>query len=671
MIKHASDILSMIDENRQAFMRYTIARIRELLRNLPQSRSDLFHILPFLLHVNGRRFPGYVDSDRDFYGIFRFEQSGFYKVALRLLGLGTDKLKSILPRKRMIHGVYLMGSAGTLTQTGNSDFDFWVIVREDEMGAGLLTLLEKKLRSIERWCREKHGQDVTFFIMDINRLKQNEFSTVDGESSGSAQRTLLKDEFYRTFIMIAGKIPLWAVAPPGLGEEEFALFIESMDTAEADMEHYIDTGHLYGIDSRECLGALLWQVYKARKDPVKSLIKSSLCACYALMGGEDSAHLVSTEVRSRFSRARIDDYQDDPYALVFEKIMEFYRDMNDTEGLELIRQCIFLRLSSYPLMIRPDEQSPKGRMLARFVKEWNPDAETRERLMNFSELSEIEKITFEDRILDKLSFLYELILRSSDDENTVLFMKKDDLEILKNRTAAFLRKKPGKIARCSSFLRAQSGKIRFSLTQKAGIKGEEFWAVHECHDTDSRNADKIVFTCDGYLHALGFLFSNLLHTAMGDAKPSFFDEIVEFFHDVFQSPDDVFFKPAVFDHVLVLLKASSHKGELGSVEILSSNSWGEFHYDSMDVSAIESPEGKCYKITELLAPFRSNVSDVRLKFLVFPRDALKDFPYVRSLMSMTAIVEDKKTDTDRSVSARREDESEKPRKKTKPFLDLL
>jgi adenylate cyclase class 1 len=203
--------------------------------------------------------------------------------------------------------------------------------------------------------------------------------------------------------MIAGKIPLWAVLPPDLSEDETQRFMAAMADSEISMEDYIDTGHLKAIDSRECLGALLWQVYKARKDPVKSLIKSSLASSYAFMDDDDS-NLVSAQIRKRFESASIDDYQDDPYTLVFETIMDFYRDMNDEDGLELIRQCIFLRLWSYPLMVEPVESSPKGRLMIRFLDQWKPARETIGRLTHFDLLSEREKIAFEDRIFDKLSF---------------------------------------------------------------------------------------------------------------------------------------------------------------------------------------------------------------------------------------------------------------------------
>ncbi|MFA6009719.1 MAG: class I adenylate cyclase [Desulfobacteraceae bacterium] len=665
-MEQTSDIPRIIDENRQAFMRYTIARLRELLRNLPQARLDLFHILPFLLHVNNNRLPGYVESELEFYGIFRFERAGFFKAAVRLLNLPDDVLKRLMPVETPIIGLYLMGSAGTLTQTGRSDFDFWVIVREDQLGPEKMKLLERKLKVIEAWCQRKHKQDVTFFIMDIEKLRQNDFSTVDGESSGSAQKTLLKDEFYRTFIMIAGKIPLWAVLPPDLSEDEIPRFMAAMADSDVSMEDYIDTGCLKAIDNRECLGALLWQVYKARKDPVKSLIKSSLAASYAFMD-DDGSNLVSTQVRNRFKSASIDDYQDDPYTLVFETIMDFYSDMNDEDGLELIRQCIFLRLWSYPQMIEPDEHSPKDRLLARFLGRWKPDRKTLDRLICFHLLSERERIAFEDRIFDKLSFLYELVLRSADEDKAKFFMKKEDITILKNRTAAFLQKKAGKMPRCSTWLQVRSGEMRFLMSNIVSPQGEEAFVLYE----ESTGPDQPFYTSTSYLGLMGFLFANRLDPKAVFDPPQRYGEIVAFFQGVFPRPDHIYSGPAYPERTLALLKAPSRNGDLESVDILSSNSWGEFYYTSIDVSAIESPEGKCYKITEFITPFRSGKSESKLEYLVFPPDALTHFPYEFSLKSMAGKAEESGQTAEKKAPDRTLEKVELPRTKPKPFLDLL
>lgn len=592
---------AVIEENRNAFMAYTIARLRELLRNLSPDRADLFQSLPFLIHINLPGFPGYLPADHPFYGITRFEQSGFFKHALRHFKLDPETLEKKPHDEAAILGLYLMGSAGTLTQTRNSDFDFWVIVEEERLGPTGLKLLGQKLTLIETWCRQHHQQDVTFFIMDIAKLRRNEFSTVSGESSGSAQRTLLKDEFYRTFIMIAGKIPLWAVLPPDIPEHIPAEAILSLSN-----EDYIDTGDLTGIDSRECLGAVLWQVYKARKDPVKSLIKSSLAAFYAF-NASDSGSLISARVKAAFSKTKLDDYLCDPYVTVFDAIISFYTDMDDRQGLTLIRQCIILRLLSYPIIEIPDTASPKGRLLARFVESWDQGRADLERLSSARSWSENDRIAFEDTLFDKLSFLFELIFRSTEDDGAVITMNAEDLTILKNRTAAFVQKKPGKIPRCSTFLRVKARDLSLWVGPTRDQKGS--WSVYGQGDPVP------LFTGPEYLKTLGWIFANTLNQARFITRPRNFLRIKAFLDGLFPLTDTVFSTPPQIKRIVILFKGSE-PGIWSAADHLIINSWGEFYFDSIELSDLESLEQKCYKTAEFIFASQLKNPDSNLEYLI-------------------------------------------------------
>ncbi len=55
-------IASAIQQNRAYFISYNIAHLRELIRYLSAEKFELFHTLPFLLHVNSPKFPGYVSD---------------------------------------------------------------------------------------------------------------------------------------------------------------------------------------------------------------------------------------------------------------------------------------------------------------------------------------------------------------------------------------------------------------------------------------------------------------------------------------------------------------------------------------------------------------------------------------------------------------------------------
>ena len=69
---------------------------------------------------------------------------------------------------------------------------------------------------MENMAYKQFDTKATFFLVDILKAKNNDFGDSTIESSGSAQTRLLKEEFYRTMIYVAGKIPLWSVLPTAI-----------------------------------------------------------------------------------------------------------------------------------------------------------------------------------------------------------------------------------------------------------------------------------------------------------------------------------------------------------------------------------------------------------------------------------------------------------------------
>ena len=224
-MKEADVHLQSIQQRKSAFISYNISRLRELIRYLTPKKLELFDIIPLLMHVNLPGLPGYLDTPEPPIGIYRFYGSGFHKRAVKRLRIKDAESLSAAPTRYDIHGIYLMGSSGTIGQTDFSDFDYWLLIDKETLGEEKLSKLRIKLVEIERWSLEIYRHSVKFFAVDIQDLRNNVFSAVDTESSGSAQKTLLKEEFYRTFILIAGRIPYWAVLPPGLEDNDYRLWI--------------------------------------------------------------------------------------------------------------------------------------------------------------------------------------------------------------------------------------------------------------------------------------------------------------------------------------------------------------------------------------------------------------------------------------------------------------
>ncbi len=72
--------------------------------------------------------------------------------------------------------------------------------------------------------------------MDKKGIKLNCYAPFKGEETLTVPKIFLKEEFYRTYLMLAGKIPVWSVLPDfnitqsstGLNEEGITSQILSM-----------------------------------------------------------------------------------------------------------------------------------------------------------------------------------------------------------------------------------------------------------------------------------------------------------------------------------------------------------------------------------------------------------------------------------------------------------
>ena len=446
---------------------YNISRIREMLRYLPPRGLELFEAVPLLLHLDHPQLPGYRQGRPAPHGIWRFHRSGYLKRGAARFGLALSSLRPWIPAAPAIRGLYVMGSVGTLAQTQGSDLDYWVVVDPEAATPNALGRLEQKLARIAAWGWDRFHQQIAFFVLDSEQVRRNAFGGVDAESSGSAQRTLLKEEFYRTFVTVAGQIPYWSVLPPRLPTVDYHRHIAMARQARHppfEDDDYLDLGPLDRIAPSEALSAVLWQIYKARQDPVKALIKASLIAHYFFY--QQDTGLLCDQVKAEY----LDTGQGpapelDPYARVFEAVEAFYRRIEDRPGLDLIRRGIFLRLIGFP-MRRPNAAgSPKARLRDARTAAWGWSPALRRDMQDYPRWSLDRHQRFEQEILAKIGFVFELIrCQDNGPDGTGFDMTAADFTVLKNRIAAAFKALPEKVDRCPSAVRMRAAAVALSIT---------------------------------------------------------------------------------------------------------------------------------------------------------------------------------------------------------------
>ncbi len=305
-------------------------------------QADLFRMIPLLLHEN-IHFPGLASfSEQTPCGIADYLPSPETQ-AVRATYMDTSTLILERNQKPAIQGLFTIGSVGSIAQTSKSDIDYWVCIQESVLTPPQIKQLEKKLLVLEKMAWDKFNIQVTFFIVDVTKAKNNDFGDSTMESSGSAQARLLKEEFYRTMIYLAGKIPLWTVLPTAISRTYYNT-IGSKICSNDPRDRYVDLGDIHRIQAGEYFGASIWQMFKWLKSPFKSVIKMALLEKYIFEYGQELllCNQYKNEWMNSGSYLRL--AQNDSYYFLLKHLVRFYQKTGDLHSVTLLLTCFFLKL---------------------------------------------------------------------------------------------------------------------------------------------------------------------------------------------------------------------------------------------------------------------------------------------------------------------------------------
>ncbi len=321
-------------QNRQSLLTaYDIFKSRQ---------ADLFMMIPYLLHQNVT-LPGFNTKCHPAtpHGIYDYYADPETLAAFARYNKGGSKLRPVA--SPAIEGLYTIGSIGSVAQTDDSDIDYWVCIRKEKLSGQDLSLLEQKLHTLETYAMEQFRIQVTFFIVDIANARDNHFGESTVESSGSAQALLLKEEFYRTMIHVAGKLPLWSVLPTAVSKAHYTPILKVI-TALPGIERHIDLGDIHTIPAGEFFGATVWQLFKGLKSPFKSVIKIALLEKYIDEAGKKPLLCNSVKDEWMNSGGNLRLAQNDSYYILLKNLLEYYRGKGDTESAWMLLTCFFLKL---------------------------------------------------------------------------------------------------------------------------------------------------------------------------------------------------------------------------------------------------------------------------------------------------------------------------------------
>ncbi len=242
-----------------------------------------------------------------------------------------------VPQKNVvtIQGVFAMGSLGTVAQTPASDLDIWVCLADDAVSRRLIDRFRKKLDGL-RALAASRDIEAHFFVMTETDVRENRLGLGDEEECGLARAMLLKEEFLRTALFLAGRTPAWWYVTPEADHQAYRHAVSRLSRqgtpAAADI---LDMGNVERVAGGAFFGASLWTIVKSLENPFKSVMKFALLEKY--LSGDAAGMLLCDRIKKHLFAGRTGLFDTDPYVLLLDEVRAFHEERGNLEALELMR----------------------------------------------------------------------------------------------------------------------------------------------------------------------------------------------------------------------------------------------------------------------------------------------------------------------------------------------
>jgi adenylate cyclase class 1 len=467
-----------------ALNRKRLMRTRESLR---PKQQDFLDVLPLLFHINHPSLPGYV-SNEVIAGISDYSPQAAEQDAAKRFVNGF-KYKRRLLYAYDIYSIFLMGSSGTIAHSARSDFDIWICHRPDATVEQLDSLREKCV-GIEKWAEELN-LEVHFFLMDAESFRQGQVLDLTSESSGTAQHHLLLDEFYRTGLLIAGRIPMWWLVPPDK-EQEYESYVANLRkkgfVREGDA---IDFGSLGNMPAEEFFGAAVWHIYKGIDSPYKSVLKILLMEVYANAYPE-VGFLGLDYKRAIYLDEDIVLDKLDPYVMLLDRLEKYLIENNGESRIALVRRCFYFK-ANMPMSKYMSSSSInwQQKVMLGLIKEWGWDKEYLEMLDSRNEWK-IDKVLEERKVLvEELTHCYFFLSDFARKQKKLAMISKKDLNVLGRKLYAAFERKSGKLEIVNRGISPDLQEGIVSLGQRSLQEGRESWQMFRGHEGTQSDTEEV------------------------------------------------------------------------------------------------------------------------------------------------------------------------------------
>ena len=457
MTEGQTSLTNELFNNRQLFIRYNRFKLDRINEILAFNDRRVFTLIPRLLHSNQAGLPGYVEGD---------VPQGIYNYLLNpeILYTAEHLFPDVIIRrnnydKPFIETVLLMGSVGSIAHTQKSDLDYTLLVRKSSVTEQQLELFNRKLKLIENWVWENHKLEIHFFVNDIDEVKQNIFGESDSESTGSALAKLLKEEMYRTLVIIAGKIPYWWIMPLKTTDEQYEKNCEMIRRHQTllNPDEFVDIGNVEDIADDEFFGGTIWALIKSFKAPFKTLIKMGLLEDY--MFSQTRFNLLCHEIKKKvFSQVPFDEI--DPYLSLFLRSESYFKGSKGFNEVDALRTAFYIKVGTQVTGDDMDRRTRDGkkRVLIELVRKWDWPTNRLEQLNNYIQWQMMQKVALGDRINKILMNSYRIISEHNKqlgNENSLITER--DTHLLGRKLFSFFNKSNYKVESLFALIDGETG----------------------------------------------------------------------------------------------------------------------------------------------------------------------------------------------------------------------
>lgn len=472
------EFLKIIENNRQRFLEFNekkIQRFQQLFYNV--NTRKVINSIPFLLSVNHKKLPGYIDENTP-YGIVNYKADEETKRFIRSK-FPTVKIE-IEQENPFIEMLAVMGSVGTIAYNKRSDFDYWVCVNRSSIPKEMFEKFTKKVEAIQNWAMSEIDASVHLFINDIELIKQNIFAEDTDEAFGSTVGAVLKDEFFRSSIIICGKIPFWWVLPQFVRDDEYNNLYQRL-SPEKKRTEYVDLGNLFEISIEDFLGAALFQIIKSLGNPFKSIIKIGVLEKYIF--GSDDSPLLSQKVKINIQRGNIDNTILDSYLLMFEEVYNYYYStIEDKNMLNILKQNLYLKidphLSKY-IGVKEKKNIPyKVEIMFKYAQEWGWNIQDIKNLDNFDNWDFNKVMKFWDLVKKFMLMSYQRISVHLPTLNLEKKISETDFMLLSRKIKTHFAVERDKIEKFITFKDTPSESILYIEPASKGLNSVE-WRLYK------------------------------------------------------------------------------------------------------------------------------------------------------------------------------------------------